>query len=143
MKAEKEKAEEDAAKKEEATKLHQEMEGDPDCIEEDLSQPALGQSRKRPADEVAAEEDHFTTPKRPKSCRLSPKRSIFTKVVKYNVKDKKQIYFDLRLTRLLISQNCGFTGLASTETLQFCEDFMPQYHIKNPSTFTRYTTCHN
>ena len=50
LQAEKEKAEREAANKEEAQKLQEEMEGDPDDIEEDLTQTPGPSSRKRPAD---------------------------------------------------------------------------------------------
>jgi hypothetical protein len=76
LQAEKEKAERDAANKEEAQKLQEEMEGDADEIEEDLTQTPGPSSRKRPADEVMGE-----TPKRPRAGdKLSPRKSMFTKV---------------------------------------------------------------
>jgi len=53
------------------------MEGDPDEVEEDLSQTPGPSSRKRPADEVLGE-----TPKRPKAGeKNSPRKSMFTKVI--------------------------------------------------------------
>ena len=76
LQAEKEKAERDAANKEEAQKLQEEMEGDADEIEEDLTQTPGPSSRKRPADEIMGE-----TPKRPRAGdKLSPRKSMFTKV---------------------------------------------------------------
>ncbi len=77
LNAEKDKAEREAANKEEAAKLQEEMEGDPDDVEEDLSQTPEPSSRKRPADEVLVE-----TPKRPKAGdKNSPRKSMFTKVI--------------------------------------------------------------
>ena len=118
--------------------MQKDIEGNPDDIEEDLSQLSPGPSKKRLAEEVAGEDDLFLTPKRPKTAaKVSPRRAVFSKVVKHNVKDKKQLNFDLKLARLLVANNCGFTGLASAETAKFCEEFLPQYHIKHPTTFTR------
>ncbi len=62
---------------------------------------------------------------------------MFTKVVKHNVRDKKQLDFDLRLTRYLIGNNYSFKGVASAESLLFFEGLVPQYHLKHPTTFTR------
>ena len=77
LQAEKEKAEREAANKEEAQKLQEEMEGDPDDIEEDLTQTPGPSSRKRAADEVLGE-----TPKRPRAGdKHSPRKSMFTKVI--------------------------------------------------------------
>jgi hypothetical protein len=77
LQAEKEKAEREAANKEEAQKLQEEIEGDPDDIEEDLTQTPGPSSRKRPADEVLGE-----TPKRPRARdKHSPRKSMFTKVI--------------------------------------------------------------
>jgi hypothetical protein len=60
------------------------------------------------------------------------------------VRDKKQLNFDIKLARLMVALNCGFTGLASEEVKKFSDEFLPEYHIKNPSTFTRYSqTCAN
>ena len=79
------------------------------------------------------------TPKRPRpGTKISPRRAYFTKVVKHNVKDKKQLNFDIKLTRVMVALNCGFAGLATGEVRQFCDEFLAEYHIKNPSTFTRY-----
>ncbi len=75
--ADKETAERDAANKEEAQKLQEEIEGDPDDLEEDLTQIPGPSSRKRPADEILGE-----TPKRPRAGdQNSPRKSMFTKVI--------------------------------------------------------------
>jgi len=74
-------------------KLQEEMEGDPDEDEDDLTPatpatPVLGPStsRKRAAEDDGGAE----TPKRPtKVTRISPRRGMFIKVVKHNIKDKK------------------------------------------------------
>ena len=135
IEAEKAKAEQDAANKAEAKKLQEEMEGDPDDDEEDLTPatPVPSTSKKRPA------QDDAETPKRPsKVTRISPRMSMFTKVVKHNIKDKKQLQFDLRFARYMVGTNLGMAHAANVETLEFFEEFLPIYHIKNPSTFTRY-----
>jgi len=69
--------------------------------EEDLATP--GPSRKRAA---PGEGDLFETPKakRPATTHLSGK-SLFPRVTKFNVRDKKQIYWDLRLTQLMVGNN--------------------------------------
>jgi hypothetical protein len=59
-------------------------------------------------------------------------------VVKHNVKDKKQLNFDIKLARMLVALNCPFEGLADGEVRQFCDEFLAEYHIKNPTTFTWY-----
>ncbi len=75
--AEKEKAEKEAANKEEAQKLQEELEGDPDDVEEDLTQTPGPSSRKRPGDEILGD-----TPKRPRAGdKNSPRKSMFTKVI--------------------------------------------------------------
>jgi hypothetical protein len=63
---------------------------------------------------------------------------MFTKVVKHNIKDKKQLYFDLRYTRYIVGNNYGIASVGSEETLEFFEEFLPIYHVKNPSTYSRY-----
>ena len=136
VEAEKSKAEQDAANKAEAKKLQEEMEGDPDEDEEDLTpstpQPTPGTSKKRPA--VADD-----TPQRPKKLpRISPRRNMFTKVVKHNIKDKRQLTFDLRFCRYLVGNNCSMAHAGTEETIEFFEEYLPIFHIKNPSTFTRY-----
>jgi len=106
IKAEKAKAEQDAANKAEAKKLQEEMEGDPEEEEEDLTPdtpatpiPGPSTNRKRAADNDGGAE----TPKRPtKVTMVSPRRSMFTKVVKHNIKDKKQLQFDLRFARYMV-----------------------------------------
>jgi len=137
VEAVKAKAEQDAANKEEAKKLQEEIEGDPEEEEEDLSQnqtPTPGPSRKRSADDDGGAD----TSKRPKKVtRISPRRSMFTKVVKHNIKDNKQLYFDLRYTRYLVGNNYGISTAGTDETLEFFEEFLPIFHIKNPSTYTR------
>jgi hypothetical protein len=138
LEAEKAKAEQDAANKAEAKKLQEDMEGDPEEEEEDLTPgtpvtPVASTSKKRPA------QDDAETPKRPaKVTRISPRRSMFTKVVKHNIKDKKQLQFDLRFARYMVGTNLSMAHAANIETLEFFEEFLPIYHIKNPSTFTRY-----
>ncbi len=69
--------------------------------EEDLATP--GPSRKRAA---PGEGDLFETPKakRPATTHLSGE-SLFPRVTKFNVRDKKQIYWDLRLTQLMVGNN--------------------------------------
>jgi len=95
--------------------------------------PVASTSKKRPA------QDDAETPKRPsKVTRISPRRSMFTKVVKHNIKDKKQLQFDLRFARYMVGTNLSMAHAANIETLEFFEEFLPIYHIKNPSTFTRY-----
>jgi hypothetical protein len=114
------------------------MEGDPEEEEEDLTPgtpvtPVASTSKKRPA------QDDAETPKRPtKVTRISPRRSMFTKVVKHNIKDKKQLQFDLRFARYMVGTNLSMAHAGNIETLEFFEEFLPIYHIKNPSTFTRY-----
>jgi hypothetical protein len=176
---EKSKAEQAVAQQLVADQTLAEIEGDPDEIEEDLSQvqvsqirvifvtfakfrlfrkifrnfcyftfiPVLfsnfdqdpntpGPSRKRPADEVLAE-----TPKRPKptpGSKVSPRRAYFTRIVKCNVQDKKQLNFDIKLARLLVALNCSFTQLQNEEVKKFCDEFLPEYHVKHQSTFSRY-----
>ncbi len=108
IEAEKAKAEQDAANKAEAKKLQEDMEGDPDEDEEDLTPgtpttpiPTPGPSKKRPT--AAAEDD---TPQRPKKLpRVSPRRSMLTKVVKHNIKDKRQLNFDLRFCRYMVGSS--------------------------------------
>jgi len=74
--AEKEKAEREAANKEEAQKLQEEIEGDPEDLEDDLTQTPGPSSRKRPADEILGE-----TPKRPRAGdKMSQRKSMFTNV---------------------------------------------------------------
>ena len=63
---------------------------------------------------------------------------MFTKVVKHNIKDKKQLQFDLRFARYMVGTNLSMAHAGNIETLEFFEEFLPIYHIKNPSTFTRY-----
>jgi hypothetical protein len=53
------------------------------------------------------------------------------------VRDKRQLNFDIKLARLMVALNCGFTGLATEEVKKFSDEFLPEYHIKNPTTFTR------
>ncbi len=133
--AEKEKAERDAANKEEAQRLQEEIEGDPDDLEEDLTQHTPGpSSRKRLADETLGE-----TPKRPRADdKLSPRKSMFTKVGKYNVKNKKQLKLDLRYTEHLISNNYSLESVSSRGNQKWCEWLVPQSYVKHPTTFTRY-----
>jgi len=85
------------------------MEGDPEEEEEDLTPatpatpatPTPGPSRKRTAGDDAGAD----TPKRPKKVtRISPRRSMFTKVVKHN---KRQLQFDLRFARYMVGNNLG------------------------------------
>jgi len=138
IEAEKAKAEQDAANKAEAKKLQEEMEGDTDEDEDDLAPatpatPVPSTSKKRTA------QDDAETPKRPaKVTRISPRRSMFTKVVKHNIKDKKQLQFDLRFARYMVGNNLGMAHAGTEETLEFFEEYLPIFHIKNPSTFTRY-----
>jgi hypothetical protein len=108
------------------------MEGDPDEDEEDLTLgtpttaiPTPGPSKKRPA----GEDDD--TPKRPKKLpRASPRMSMFTKVVKHNMKNKKQLHFDLRFCRYMVGNNLGMAHAGTEETLEFFEEFLPIFHIK-------------
>ena len=92
-------------------------------MQEDENSP--GPSRKRPADGILAD-----TPNRPRpGTKISPRKAYFTKVVNYNVKDKKQLNFDIKLARLLVSLNCAFTGLASAEAKKFADEILAKYHM--------------
>ncbi len=139
IEAEKAKAEQDAANKAEAKKLQEEMEGDPDEDDEDLTSatpvPGPSTSRKKAAEDDGGAE----TPMRiTKVTMVSPRRSMFTKVVKHNIKDKRQLQFDLRFARYMVGNNLGMAHAGTEETLEFFGEYLPIYHIKNPSTFTRY-----
>jgi hypothetical protein len=57
--------------------------------------------------------------------------------VKLNVKDKKQLEFDLRFADYLVGNNFAFESVASKKTHHFFEWVSPQFHIKHPTTFTR------
>ncbi len=131
--ADKEKAEKEAANKE-AQRLQEEIEGDPNDLEEDLTQHTPGPSRrKRPVDEVLGK-----TPKRPRAGeKLSPSKFMFTKVEKYYVKDKKQLEFDLTYPEHLIFNNYSFESIASRVNQKWYKWLVPQYHVKHPTMFTR------
>jgi hypothetical protein len=101
--------------------------------EEDQATP--GPSRKRAA---PGEGDLFETPKakRPATTHLSGE-SLFPRVTKFNVRDKKQIYWDLRLTHLMVGNNLPNVFVADDITKGWMDEFQPQYHLKHASTFSR------
>ena len=132
---ESERADRAASDKAELAKVISEAEGSNEEEEEDLTTPTTP-GQKRPA---AAEADLVHTPKskRAKPNPVTPARSIFHRVQKYNVRDKKQLYFDLRLTSYLIGNNFGYETLATEASKKWFEEFNPQYHLKHPTTFSR------
>ena len=104
----------------------------------DLATP--GTSKKRAA---PGEGDLFETPKakRPATSQQLSGKSLFHRVTKYNVKDKKQIYWDLRLTELMVGNNLPYEFVSSNISKRWYEEFQPQYHLKHPTTFSRYLVC--
>jgi len=38
----------------------------------------------------------------------------------------------------MVGNNLGMAHAGTEETLEFFEEYLPIFHIKNPSTFTRY-----
>jgi len=109
------------------------QEGSIEAEEEDLATP--GTSKKKPA---PGEGDLFETPKakRPAHTNLSGK-SLFHRVTKHNVKDKKQISWDLRLTEFIVGNNLPYEIVASNISKRWYEEFQPQFHLKHPITFSR------
>ena len=113
--------------------MYADKEGSIEEEEEDLATP--GTSKKRPA---PGEGDLFETPKakRPATSQLSGK-SLFHRVPKHNVKDKKQIYWDLRLTEFIVGNNLPYELVSSVISKRWYEEFQPQYHLKHATTFSR------
>jgi hypothetical protein len=136
IKAETEKAEKTFANKVVLSQVIAQQDSSIEDEEEDLATP--GPSLKRPA---PGEGDFFEIPKskRGKSNpahQLSGK-SLFHRVTKYNVKDKKQIYWDLRLMELMVGNNLPYEFVAEDITKRWMEEFQPQYHLKHATTFSR------
>jgi hypothetical protein len=104
-------------------------------IEEEEEYSATpGTSKKRPA---PSEGDLFETPKAKRPAHQLSGKSLFHRVTKYNVKDKKQIHLDLRLTELMVGNNIPYKFVSDDITKRWMEEFQPQYHLKYPTTFSR------
>ena len=69
-------------------------------------------------------------------CHLSIVIAFIT--VKYNVKDKKQLEFDLRTADYFVAHNLSFEHLSTPKAHEYYEWLAPQFHVKHPTTFTRY-----
>jgi len=132
IKMESEKSKKTAANKEVLVQVIAEQEGSIEEEEEDLATP--GTSKKRPA---PGEGDLFETPKAKRPAHHLSGKSLFHRVIKHNVKDKKQIYWDLRLTELMVGNNIPYEFVADDITKKWMEEFHPQYHLKHPTTFSR------
>ena len=133
---EKEKSDKDAAQKEELRDAYAEREGTLSEEEQELGLATPG--RKRPA---PGEADLFDTPKskrnKPNQGTPIAARSIFHRPPKHNVKDKKQLYFDLRLTEKVILNGYSYASLGTDASKRWYEEFLPQYHLKHPTTYSR------
>ena len=136
VKMEAEKAEKTAANKVVLAKVIADQEGSIEEEEEDLATPKTG--KKRPA---PGEGDLFETPKskkgKPNPTNPVSGKSLFHRVIKCNVKDKKQLYWDLRFTELMVGNNLPYEFAGTAVSKRWFEEFQPQYHLKNPSTFSR------
>ncbi len=130
IKMEAEKATKTAANKITLAQVIAQQEGSIEEEEEDLATPG----KKRPA---PGEGDLFETPKAKRPAHQLSGKSLFHRVTKYNVKDKKQIYWDLRLTELMVGNNIPYEFVSDDITKKWMEEFQPQYHLKHPSTFSR------
>ena len=130
--------ERDHAKSEAAKELEdliEDMEGNIDEHEEDLTATP---SQKRPA---AGEEDLFKTPKSKQArpdVNKSVRKSIFHRPVKYNIKDKRQYYFDIETMRYIITNNMPYEPVNTEGSKRWFGIFLPHYHLKNATTFSRY-----
>jgi hypothetical protein len=115
--------------------VYADKEGSIEEEEEDLATPGTSQGKKRAA---PGEGDLFETPKakRPATSQLTGK-SLFHRVPKHNVKDKKQIYWDLRLTEFIVGNNLPYELVSSNSSKRWYEEFQPQYHLKHATTFSR------
>ncbi len=90
---------------------------------------------------VAGEVDLSATPKskkgKPNPVNPVSGRSLFHRVTKCNIKDKKQQYWDLRLTELKVGNNLPYEFAGTGVSKRWFEEFQPQNHLKDPSTHSR------
>ena len=101
--------------------------------------PTASGSQKRPLEEEAIASNPkqvFLTPLLAKAKSKTP--AIFQKQVKFNIRDKQQLKFDLKLMKTMAMSNQSFEFANNKYVCEFFEDIIPQFQIKSSRTLARY-----
>ena len=100
--------------------------------------PRASGSQKRPLEEEAIASNPkrvFLTPLLAKAKSKTP--AFFQKQVKFNIRDKQQLKFDLKLMKMMAMSNQSFEFANNKYVCEFFEDIIPQFHIKSSRTLAR------
>ncbi len=126
-KAETEKEKNKADEEEEIQRIYADVEQEVQLDESVGQVPRSSGSQKRPLDFQAL-----------KSSKAKPRIPVvFQKQVKYNIRDKKQLKFDLGLMKMMAMTNQSFEFANSIYVIEFFEEYLPQFHIKSSRTMSR------
>jgi hypothetical protein len=135
IQAEKEKTERRQQDIRELEEIHQDIE-----VESDTQLSESSVSKKRTLNDT---QEDFHTSKRPKLLTSTPKSSkgqiplVFQKKVKCNIRDKRQLQFDLDLMKMMVMTNQSFELVNDKYFIEYNEKLAPHLHTKTSRTFAR------
>jgi hypothetical protein len=93
-----------------------------------------------PDDPEVVDPEHFSVAKKllfsTPSISKPETPSVF-RVVKYNIRDPKQLKFDMQVMKYLATTSLSFNHVSLQGFQEFVKSFDPRLHVKSPRTFSR------